>query len=299
MIVILTALPVEYAAVRDHLIDVQKHRHRVGTLFEVGQLAEGPDRTIALAGIGKGNLTAATLTERAIEEFRPTTMMFVGVAGGLRDWLQLGDVVVATRVHAYHGGRSEDDEFLVRPRSWEISHAIEQAAQMVARGDEWHGLLPRRGKAVRPKVYFDPIAAGDVVLNSRESTQAQRIRRNYNDAIAVEMESSGFASASHLNGNVPMASMRGISDFADGRKEATDREGWQSIAARNAAAFAVSLATTLDDTDEDASESGITRESGPQNQNTNIARDKSNVNQQINTNHGDNYFGSPSIGEDK
>lgn len=299
MIVILTALPVEYAAVRDHLVDVKKHNHRAGTLFEVGPLAAAPDRAIALAGIGKGNLAAATLTERAIEEFRPSAMMFVGVAGGRRDWLRLGDVVVATRVYAYHGGRSEDDEFLVRPRSWEMSHAVEQAAQMVDRTDEWRGLLPSLDKAVKPKVYFEPIAAGDVVLNSRESAHAQRIRRNYNDAVAVEMEGIGFANASHLNGNVPMALLRGISDFADGQKEAADREDWQSIAARNAAAFAVSLAAALDDTEGSSSESEITRQNGLQNKKINIAQGNARVIQQIGTNHGNNYFGPQSIGDDK
>jgi adenosylhomocysteine nucleosidase len=39
--------------------------------------------------------------------------------------------------------------------------------------------------------------------------------------------------------------VRGISDYADGRKAATDGAGWQSRAASNAAAFSTALASML------------------------------------------------------
>ncbi|HEX6341457.1 5'-methylthioadenosine/S-adenosylhomocysteine nucleosidase, partial [Umezawaea sp.] len=228
MIVILTALESEYAAVLSHLAEVEVHRHKAGTLFDVGVLKAAPDRRIAVAATGMGNLTAAALTERAIVEFQPSAMLFVGVAGALRDWLELGDVVVATKVYAYHGGRSEDGGFRQRPRSWEISHKIEQAARRVHRARDWY---PSDGGGAVPEVHFHPVAAGDVVLDSRTSEQARHLNQNYNDAIAVEMESAGFALAGHLNDGVPMATVRAISDHAGGTKDNTDGEGWQAVAA--------------------------------------------------------------------
>ena len=108
LVVILTALDLEYRAVRDKLTDLRLHRHPAGTRFEVGRLAHSKCR-VALALVGKGNHPAAVLAERAIAEFAPVAVLFVGVAGALWPGVALGDVVIATHVYAYHGGTSESD----------------------------------------------------------------------------------------------------------------------------------------------------------------------------------------------
>jgi 8-oxo-dGTP diphosphatase len=58
------------------------------------------------------------LAERAIAEFAPAAVLFVGVAGALRPQVALGDVVVATHVYAYHGGTSEDDGIISAVKGW-------------------------------------------------------------------------------------------------------------------------------------------------------------------------------------
>jgi nucleoside phosphorylase len=240
--VILTALQREYKAVRRHLADLRVRHHTAGTVFEVGVLTDHPDRHVAIAVIGDGNVSAAALTERAINEFQPAAVLFVGIAGGLRDWLELGDVVVATRVYGYHGGRSEDDAFRVHPRAWDVSHRLEQVARHVDRADTWRSAI-----SGSPKVHFNPIAAGELVLNSTRSGAAALLRDNYNDAIAIEKESAGVANAGHLNLATPTITIRGISDFADGAKEVTDRTGAPQLAADNAAAFTMAFIAELDE----------------------------------------------------
>ncbi|WP_253880691.1 5'-methylthioadenosine/S-adenosylhomocysteine nucleosidase [Actinomadura rupiterrae] len=238
----LTALDVEYGAFRERLRDPRLHRHRQGTRFEVGRLEGGRCR-IALGLVGKGNQSAAVLAERAIAEFAPAALLFVGVAGALHSHIALGDVVVATHVYAFHGGTSEDDGFKSRPRVWEVSHSADQIAREVEREGAW----TRNGRAKhrRPKVHFGPIAAGEVVLNSTVSAHADWIRHHYNDALAIEMEGAGVAQAAHLNRSLPVIVIRGVSDRADGTKEATDRERWQPRAVANAAAFTAALAESL------------------------------------------------------
>jgi adenosylhomocysteine nucleosidase len=242
LVVILTALDLEYEAVREKLIDPSVQSHQAGTRFEVGGLESSPG-LVALALVGRGNHPAAVLTERAIAKFAPVAVLFVGVAGGRRADVALGDVVVATHVYAYHGGTSEDDGFKARPRVWEISHGPDQIARHVARGADWaRELSPDRPA---PDVWFGPIAAGEVVQDSTTSDQARVLREHYNDAVAVEMESAGVAQAAHLNQSLPVIVVRGISDRADGTKTATDGLNWQPKAAANAAAFAVALAKEL------------------------------------------------------
>jgi nucleoside phosphorylase len=241
-IVILTALNLEYNAVRALLTDPRLHAHPAATRFEVGRLAAN-GRPVALALAGRGNHGVAVIAERAISEFSPPAVLFVGVAGGLQRQIELGDVVVATHVYAYHGGTSEDDGLKARPRVLEIQHSADQIAHHVERTGGWE---PRAsGRHRPPKVHFGPLAAGEVVHYSTTSEQARWIRQHYNDALAVETEGAGVAQAAQLNGALPVVVVRGISDLADGSKENTDRAGWQQRAAANAAAFATALVDDL------------------------------------------------------
>lgn len=238
MIVVLTALEVEYAAMRRQLADLRSHRHRAGTRFEVGGVAGLPGCSVALGLAGAGNAAAAIMAERAINEFAPDALIFVGVAGGLRDWLAIGDVVVATRVYGYHGARSEHNGEKIRPRAYEASHQLEQTARALARSDGWHAELA--GEAA-PRIHFEPIASGEVVLNSRNSPTWERLDLHFNDAVAVETEGAGVAQCAHLHRDLPTITIRGISDHADGNKDRVDKTGSQQLAAHQAALFARTL----------------------------------------------------------
>ncbi|MDQ1292937.1 MAG: adenosylhomocysteine nucleosidase [Actinomycetota bacterium] len=241
-IVFLTALNLEYQAVREHLTDLRLRRHEAGTRFEVGRITDTGTRA-ALVLVGKGNHPAAVLAERAIAEFSPSALVFVGVAGALRAGITLGDVIVATHVYAYHGGTSQDDGLKARPRVWEIPHGADQIARHLERTGEWK--RRRRTDGDAPQVRFGPIAAGEVVQDSTSSEHARWVRQHYNDALAIEMESAGVAQAAHLNRALPVVVVRGISDRADGSKNDTDRQLWQPRAVADAAAFAVALAQEL------------------------------------------------------
>lgn len=239
LVVVLTALELEYTAVREKLDSPQLHRHDKGTHFEVGTLA-GSSCRIALVQCGKGNHPSAVVAERAIQHYSPAAVLFVGVAGALSDRPALGDVVVATHVYGYHGATSEDDSTKARPRSWETSHKLTQAAMSIARTDDWS----RPAQVHDAEVRFGPIAAGEVVQNARSSYEAEWLREHYNDALAIEMEAAGVAQAGHFN-EVPVGIVRGISDRADGTKNSHNDTNWQPMAARSATAFAVRLAMDL------------------------------------------------------
>jgi len=233
---------VEYKAVQARLSDIAVQTHPMGTRFEVGRLEDGGCR-VALALAGKGNQAAAVLTERAVTLFAPAAVIFVGVAGALQPHLRLGDVVVASHVYAYHGATSEDDGAAARPRTWELAHRAHQIAAHVERDADWARGLPEGSPA--PRVHFGPVAAGEIALYSANSDVRQWLREHYNDAVAVEMEAAGVALAGHLNDGLPAIMIRGISDYGDKTKPASDAEGWQPRAVANAVAFAAALTTSL------------------------------------------------------
>jgi adenosylhomocysteine nucleosidase len=283
VLAVLTALEVERAAVLARMTGVRRHAHRAGTLFDVGELG---GRKVALGLVGAGNAAAAAVAERAVAEFSPVAILFVGIAGGLRDWLRLGDVVVARKVYAYHGGRSEDEELRSRPQAWEPSYRLLELARSLARAGDWAGPAAPDGP---PGVHFEPVASGEVVLDSRTSEVARWLHDNYNDAVAVEMESAGFGLACHLNDDLPAACVRGISDHAGGAKDVTDRAGWQVVAAGNAAAFAEALVAGIDDADEVADREAAPRTGGFHN--VNLATGHARVGQQLGAVYGDVHIG--------
>lgn len=242
-VLVLTALDLENLEVRRRVIGLRPHAHAEGTIFEVGQLPGGGE--IVLALIGEGNLSAATLAERARETFQPRAMLMVGIAGALRDGIELGDIVVGQRIYSYHGAKEEAGEHLVRPRAWDADHALLQLAHHIYLTDSWSRYLTSVTSGILPKVHFRPVAAGEVLLNSRDTPLAQQLRRNFNDAVAIEMESAGVAQAGHLARSLPVLTIRGISDKADGRKYSADQAGYQQVAAAHAAVFSLAVAAEL------------------------------------------------------
>ncbi|MFH0173207.1 nucleosidase [Streptomyces cacaoi] len=226
--VVLTALPVEYDAVRALLESLDEVVLADGTRLEQGRLS-GTGWTVALAELGEGALTTAALTTRIVSELAPECLLFVGVAGGLRDDLRLGDVVVGTKVYAVHGGKQTPEGFLARPEAWHGSHRLVQAARSALR--DLDGVRAHR----------KPIACGDVVLADERSALRDHIRRTYNDAYAIEMEGSGASHAAHLGGRLDALVIRGISDLADAGKSTADAEGSQELAAGQAAKVAVAV----------------------------------------------------------
>lgn len=241
----LTALDVEDRAFRPYLTDLCVRRHPKGTFFETATVS-GATGQVVLATTGEGVVKAGVIAERAIAEFSPAAMLFAGIAGALAEDLALGDVVVATRTYAYHGGREEKDGFKGRPRVWEADYSLEQLARRVERGGNWGRFLRNGARDPLPAVHFRPIAVGDVVLNAPGGPVTDLLNRNFNDAAAIETESAGAAQAAHLNLGMPMITVRGISDHANGEKDITDTAGWRQIAAENAAAFALGLICELD-----------------------------------------------------
>lgn len=148
--VILTALQIEFVAVRAHLSHVTEQVHPLGTVYECGMFeANGREWNVAVADVGMGNQRAAVETERALSHFKPDVAMFVGVARGLKD-VSLGDVVAATKVYAYEYGKAAE-EFHPRPEVGLASYRLEQRAKQVARDNDWQARIisPTEGSVPR------------------------------------------------------------------------------------------------------------------------------------------------------
>ncbi len=214
-VAILSALPEEQGGLVQSLEAPERVDH-AGRSFWRGRLY-GHDLVLALSGIGKvaAASTAATLAER----FGARRMVFTGVAGGLGEQVQVGDVVVA-RDYLQH----DMDASPIFPR-WEVpGHGTRMAcdAHLTAILSEAtkQALAPASGtiaaKTAAPALHLGLIASGDRFVST--AAESQRLRRELGAAghgvLAVEMEGAAVAQVCRDHG-LPFAAVRTISDRAD------------------------------------------------------------------------------------
>jgi nucleoside phosphorylase len=254
--VILTALVVEHKAVEAHLqpfgqlTRLSEEIHPSGTVYTQGHFqANGCTWNVAVVQIDMGNVSAGVEAIRAIEQFKPRVILFVGVAGGIKD-VKIGDVVAASIVYGYECGKIFDDRTLPRPKLGEADYDLKQRAQAESRKDDWRAQI-RSGSTTSetiPSVYVKPIAAGEKVIASQKSVIYDYLREYYDDAIAVEMEGFGFLKATQQVKNVSAIVIRGISNLIEDKNDASvdSEQIRQEKAASHASAFAFTLLAKLD-----------------------------------------------------
>ena len=252
--VILTALPVEYLAVRAYLTDLREEMHPQGTIYERGKFAARSQTwEVGIAEVGAGNAGSAVEAERAIAYFKPNILFFVGIAGGIKD-VEIGDVVAATDVYGYESGKL-GEQFLTRPKAGKSAYALVQRARSEARKADWLKRIPS-SPALQPRVFVAPIAAGEKVVASKQSEVFQFLRASYNDAIAVEMEGFGFLSAAFAYPDLKAIVIRGISDLVEGKNDDSieHEQVRQAKASHHASAFTFEMLSKVEIASQDRRE---------------------------------------------
>ena len=240
-VAIFTALQKEYLKIREYVRNLEEVRID-GYIYEIGTYTEGSNEwRVLLCETGPGNTAAGIAVEKCVAAFDPDITFFCGIAGGLKD-VALGDVVVGQAVYFYDNVK-EEREVLPRPtNTMPANSRLLQAARAAARNlalENTHS-----GRAPPYRVFVKPIAAGGGLLANKRGRTAEFVKRYYGDAVALEMEGSGYMISTHMSER-PALVIRGISDLLSG-KSAADAKGSQELAAANAAAFLFQLFKKLD-----------------------------------------------------
>jgi adenosylhomocysteine nucleosidase len=211
---ILSALPEEQLGLIELLRNPRKTSHASRDFWQ-GEL-HGQPVVLVLAKIGK--VAAATTATALIERFGAGRIVFTGVAGGLGDGVNVGDVVVATdflqhdidasplfpryEVPLYGKTRFDGDAVL--------GAQLVSAAQAVLAGDQLSAAFPQA------KVHHGLMASGDRFVSGAGESAAllAALAAAGHAVLAVEMEGAAVAQVCH-DYSVPFASVRTISDRAD------------------------------------------------------------------------------------
>lgn len=239
-VLIVTALDLETQAVLRHLGNAWTEEiDPNGTVYYRGTFE---DYDVVVVEAGAGNTSTAVLTAVAAAHLRPEVSLFVGVGGGVKD-VKLGDVVVATKVYGYEAGKATGGGFGPRADVGRGAHALTQRARAMRKRNEWRARISAALRKTKPNLLVEPIAAGDKVVASQRSETAKFIKKQYSDAVAVEMEGRGFLEAAYVQSTVAVV-IRGISDLLS-KKGTADKKGWQKKAAATASAVAFEMLRKL------------------------------------------------------
>jgi len=162
--------------------------------YTLGRIA-GNDIILRQCGIGKVN--AALGASELIKSFEPNCIISTGVAGGIDKCLGVMDVVVSEQL-VYHdvwcGMGCDYGQIQGMPTFFKGNEVMCRIA------DELQS---------DTKIHVGLICTGDQFITSR--TELDKIKNNFPEGLAVDMESCSIAHTCHIYG-VPFVSFRIISD---------------------------------------------------------------------------------------
>ena len=203
--------------------------------------ASGRHRIVATSALEMGMPAAAALCAKTIERFRPRFIAMTGIAGGLKDDTNFGDIIAADVCWDYSGGKiSEKDGVAVlesEPRTAEIDPNLKAQFQRMSQDLSLLGLLvggyTGERPAITPGVQIGPLFTGTHVVAS--TVRVQELVSMNRKVKAIDMEGYGvFAAARYAEHPRPLpVVVKGVSDFADPEKA----DKWRPFASHTSAAF--------------------------------------------------------------
>ena len=204
-------------------MEITRKEERASMEFLEGML-NGTDVVIVRSGIGKVN--AALCTQILCDVFEVTHIINTGVAGSLKNEINIGDIVVSTdalhhdvdvRVFGYPLGEVPQMGCLAFPADEKLSALAVECCKEVN---------------LDISVYNGRIVSGDQFISDKKVKE--HIITNFG-GFCVEMEGASIAHAAYLN-HVPFVIIRAISDKADDSAE-MDYPTFEKAAAAHSAAL--------------------------------------------------------------
>jgi adenosylhomocysteine nucleosidase len=270
-IAVMSAFPPELVALEAATHD-QKRYDVAGFTFITGTL-EGKPIVLFLSGVSMVN--AAMTTQMALDRFNVTRIVFSGIAGGVDETLDIGDVLVAeqwTESLETAFARETDKGFELSPSV--RNDDLANYGMMYPRAI----LLPRPDGSVEKRRWF-PVDPAMLALARQVAADAQLTRcvadkclvhapkivvggngvsapvfldnaayRKYLSATfgarVADMESAAVAHVAYVNGT-PFIAFRSLSDLAGGGAGANEMHTFMGLASENSASVVKAFVKAL------------------------------------------------------
>jgi len=221
MIGIMSAMHEELNLIVAMLSDVSEEKvgHKLVTLGKLN------NTEVVVVFSGWGKVASASTTTMLIERYKISQLIFAGVAGGIQEHLNIGDIVIGT-VFVQHdmdcAGVLGIKRFEIPllslteiPSSKDLQISVEKAANEYIVSDLEKDVDKNELKKLNittPKIHKGLIASGDQFISSND--KLQELQNALPSLLAVEMEGAAVAQVAYEY-DLPFIVIRIISDKAN------------------------------------------------------------------------------------
>lgn len=226
---IIGAMDIEVQVLKN-LMDGVKIEKVSGIDFYCGKI-NGCSTVVAVAGVGKVN--AAVCAEAMILRYNPKCLINVGVAGGLSEGLDIGDIAVANAVceHDMDTSPLGDEKGFITGLNTVYINTDKAVTNRLIRAVEKVGINYESGV----------IASGDQFISA--DSQRDFIRGQFK-GIAAEMEGASIGHVCAMNG-IPFGVLRAISDGANSNSH-MDFPTFAKMAAENSVKIIIEFLKSME-----------------------------------------------------
>ena len=199
--------------------------HFAGLDFYKGKI-NSKQIVIVRSGIGKVNASIAT--QILIDKFSTNEIINTGVAGGLNQNLEIGDIVIAKSLRY--------NDFDVTAFGYKTGIIPRMDTSVFYSDRMMMSNILENGRKLGYRISYGNISTGDQFVNHK---QKEFISKLFNSD-AVEMEGAAIAHVCYLN-KIPFVIVRAISDKADGESPKVYSEFEKDAAEKSAKLILESL----------------------------------------------------------
>lgn len=228
-VAVICALKEELEFVKADLNDVKEYRLTDDDyIFYTGyfQKESKKIKVVMTQSTHMGMVPAASLTTRLIHNFVPRYIVMTGIAAGIHNKVNMGDIVVAEYVWDYGAGKEtivgeeaiHNNTIQQVTLDTEIAHMVKRLSSDVTALAEikrkFHGTKP----STELNLHLVPVATGAAVIANPE--KVKMIQEQIRDVVAIEMEIYGvyYAARWAIKPKPKYIAIKSICDFADTKK---------------------------------------------------------------------------------
>lgn len=201
-------------------------------------VADGVANVVAIQALNQGSMSAVLAHQYLIDNFQPSFIVLVGIAGGIHKQVRLGDVVIADQVINYGPAATTDSGVHHRGESFLPPPVVVAALNDFFTRGEPLSLTAHLDNSMPENRNFTlrrgPIGTGPRVVKFREAEERKFLESFNEKTLALETEAESIArnfyehvGERRLTGYLII---RAISDHADEAKD----DSWKLAASRNA-----------------------------------------------------------------
>lgn len=232
-IAIITAVEEEFNAVKTSFNDWKEIKlSNDPNIYYLSNIIvnDGLTQSILLSVLPEMGLTAAAnLTTRIIDKFHPSKVLMAGICGGVKDKVQIGDLIIASNSWDYGSGKIKPAmeknghyySFEASPNQISVPNLntlkLSTSGIIEKITNEWnkyHMDMP-----MTSQLHIGPMPSGASVICDSELFN-EIIRPQHRKCLALDMETYGvyYSSANTTELPIRFLSIKAVSDYADEEK---------------------------------------------------------------------------------